>query len=99
MKKYRGLQKYLGWHKKEEKFLKDNQRMVAELFESLEVAHNQMATTCRLLRRLSRTLKPDQLLMIIKASIRPLVQLNVLTTLETPTTSKKPQELPEEQPE
>ena len=77
----------------------DNQRVVAELFGSLKVAHDHMATMCGLLSRLSRTLKPDQLLMIIKASIRPLIQLNAFTTLETPTTSKKPQELPEEQPE
>ena len=58
-----------------------------------------MATACGLLGRLSRTLKPDQLLTIIKASIRPLIQLNTLTTLDTSTTPKKPPELPQEQPE
>ena len=56
-----------------------------------------MATVCGLLSTLSRTLKPEQLLMIIKASIRPLIQLNALTTLETSSTPKKPQELPDEQ--
>ena len=78
---------------------KEDQRVVAELFRSLEVAHDHMATVCGLLSRLSRTLKPEQLLTIIKASIRPLIQLNALTTLETSSTSKKPQELPDEQPE
>ena len=81
----------------EGKISKEDQKVVAELFSSLEVAHNHMATTCGLLSRLSRTLKPEQLLTIIKASIRPLIQLNALTTLETSSTPKKPQELPDEQ--
>ena len=50
---------------------KNDQEIVAELFSNLEVAHDHMATACRLLSRLSRTLKPDQLFTIIKASIRP----------------------------
>ena len=81
------------------KISKEDQKVVAELFGSLKVAHNHMATACGLLSRLSRILKPEQLLTIIKASIRPLIQLNALTTLETMSTSKKPQELPDEQPE
>ena len=79
--------------------LKDDQKIVAELFSNLEVAHDHMATACGLLSRLSRTLKPAQLLTIIKASIRPLIQLNTLTTLETPSTQEKLQELPDEQQE
>ena len=63
---------------------KDDQKIVAELFSNLEVAHDHMATACGLLSRLSRTLKPDQLFTIIKASIRPLIQLKALATLETP---------------
>ena len=61
--------------------------------------HDHMATACGLLSRLSRTLKPAQLLTIIKASIRPLIQLNELATLETPSTRERPQELPDEQQE
>ena len=76
-----------------------DQRVVAELFESLETAHDQMVTACGLLHRLSRTLKPDKLMTIIKASIRPLIQLNALTALDTATASKKPPELPQEQSE
>ena len=84
---------------KEGEMSEADQKIVAELFKSLGIAHDQMATACGLLGRLSRTLKPDQLLTIIKASIRPLIQLNVLTTLDTSTTPKKPPELPQEQPE
>ena len=58
-----------------------DQKVVAELFESLEIAHDQMVTACSLLGRLSRTLNSDQLMKIIRASIRPLIQLNALTNL------------------
>ena len=58
---------------REGEFLEDDQRVVAKLFGSLEVAHDHMATACGLLSRLSRTLKPALLLTIIKASIRPLI--------------------------
>ena len=61
-----------------EEMSKDDQKIVAELFSNLEVAHNHMATACSLLSRLSRTLKPPQLLTIIQASIRPLIQLKTL---------------------
>ena len=76
-----------------------DQRVVAELFKSLETTHNQLATACGLLGRLSRTLNPEQLMTIIKASIRPLIQLNTMARVDTTTTTKKPSELPEEQME
>ena len=82
-----------------EEMSEDDQKIVAELFSNLEVAHDHMATACRLLSRLSRTLKPPQLLTIIQASIRPLIQLKMLTALETTTTPKKLWELPDEQQE
>ena len=72
-----------------------DQKVVAEIFESLEIAHDQIATACGLLGRLSRTMKPDQLMTIINASIRPLIQLNALTPMET--TPKTHPELPDDQ--
>ena len=78
---------------------KEDKKIVAELFSNLEVAHDHMATACGLLSRLSRTLDPPQLLTIIQASIRPLIQLKALTPLETTTTQKKSEELPDEQEE
>ena len=82
-----------------EEMSKDDQKIVAELFSNLEVAHNHMATACRLLSRLSRTLNPPQLLTIIQPSIRPLIQLKMLTPLETTTTPENALELPDEQEE
>ena len=78
---------------------KADQRVIAELFETLETTHDQLATTCGLLGRLSRTLNPEQLMIIIKASIRPLIQLNAMAGLDATTTASKPSELPEEQTE
>ena len=72
-----------------------DQKVVAEIFESLEIAHDQLATACGLLGRLSRTMKSDQLMTIINASIRPLIQLNALTPIET--TPKTQPELPDDQ--
>ena len=72
-----------------------DQKVVAEIFESLEIAHDQIATACGLLGRLSRTMRPDQLMTVINASIRPLIQLNALTPIET--TPKTQPELPDDQ--
>ena len=78
---------------------KEDKKLVAKLFSNLEVAHDHMATACGLLSRLSRTLDPPQLLTIIQASIRPLIQLKELTPLEITSAQKKPVELPDEQEE
>ena len=77
----------------------NDREIVAELFSNLEVAHDHIATACGLLSRLSRTLKSDKLLTIIKASIRPLIQLNRLETLERETAKETPWELPDKQQE
>ena len=84
---------------REEKMSQQDQKLVAELFSNLEVAHDHAATACGLLSRLSRKLKLEQLLTIVKASIRPLVQLTTLIALETLCETKEPQELPDDQPE
>ena len=58
--------------------LTDDQRMqISELFDDMEVAHEPLAHSCSSLSILSRTLTSRQLLLLLKASIRPLVQLNI----------------------
>ena len=44
--------------RKAETLSKMDQELIVELFDSLETAHNQLATASGLLGRLSRTLKP-----------------------------------------
>ena len=83
----------------EEMLTKADQRVIAELFEALEVTHDQLATACSLLGRLSRTLKPEQLMIIIKASIRPLIQLNAAAGLDVTTAASKSSELPDDHTE
>ena len=75
----------------------ENKKLVAELFSNLEVAHDHMAMACGLLSRLSRTLDPPQLLTVIQASIRPLIQLKELSPLNVTSTQKRTAELPDEQ--
>ena len=76
-----------------------DQRVIVDLFETLETTHDQLATACSLLERLSRTLKPEQLMIIIKASIRPLIQLNTAARLDATAAASKLSELPEEHTE
>ena len=52
--------------------------LLAELFEELEVAHDSLAKASSILGRLSRSLSGKQLLMVLKASIHPLIQINTL---------------------
>ena len=84
---------------REDKMSEQDQELVAELFSNLEVAHEHAAIACGLLSRLSRTLNPEQLITIVQASIRPLVQLTTPVALETLHGTKDPQELPEDKPE
>ena len=55
----------------------EQRRQISELFEDMELAHEQLARTCSSLAILSRSLTSCQLVLLLKPSIRPLVQLNV----------------------
>ena len=70
---------------------------IAELFENLEVVHEASAQTCSIMARLSRSLNPDQLDLVLQASIRPLVQLNTLGVLfDEPKAGQRQRELPDD---
>ena len=79
--------------------LTDDQRMqISELFDDMEVAHEHLARSCTSLNILSRTLTSHQLLLLLKARIRPLVQLNIPPGLfEETRLGQERMELPEEQ--
>ena len=64
-----------------EPITEEQKRQISELFEDLELAHEQVACTCSLLAILSRSLTLHQLVVLLKSSIRPLVQLNVAPEL------------------
>ena len=53
----------------------EDRTLITELFNSLEVAHSELASACSVLGRLSKNLKPRQLMVVLKASIRTLIQI------------------------
>ena len=83
----------------EDKLSESDWLLLAEFFDTLEVAHNQLAMACSLLGRLSRSIKSKQLMVVLKASIHPLIQLNVAAGLGETTTTRVQTKLPEDQVE
>ena len=59
----------------------EDRTLITELFDSLEVAHSELASACSVLDRLSKNLKPKQLMVVLKASIRPLIQIKPTSAL------------------
>ena len=76
-----------------------DQELITELFDSLETAHDQLATASGLIGRLSHTLKLTQLMLVLKASIRPLIQLRTAAGIEMESVTHGPAELPDDQAE
>ena len=77
--------------------MEEDRALIAELFESLEVAHSELASACSTLSRLSRKLRPQQLMVVLQASTWPLIQVNAATALlEAPA---RKHELPDDQHE
>ena len=69
----------------------DQKELMGELFEELETAHESMARACSTLGRLARGLNGKQLLLTLRASVRPLVQVNIADKFwrDTAQTSKR----------
>ena len=61
-----------------EALTKEQQHEIAEIFDNLEIAHEYLGRSCRFMGALSRSLSSKQLLLPLKASIRPLIQINSL---------------------
>ena len=73
--------------------------LLGELFDALEVTHEHLAQACSMLGTLSRTLKSNLLLLVLKASICPMIQMNVVPGLLRPLTTRRKLELPDNQTE
>ena len=61
-----------------EPLTKEKRHDIGEVFDNLEIAHKYLGRSCRLMGALSHLLSSRQLLLLLKASIRPLVQINTL---------------------
>ena len=73
--------------------------LIREVFDSLELVHAELASTCSALSRLSHSLHPKHLITVLKASIRPLIQIkpaSLLLKLDAPSTSHDIPDDPEE---
>ena len=57
---------------------KQQKHDIGEIFDNLEIAHEYLGRTCRLMGGLSRTLSSKQLLLLLKTTIRPLIQVNTI---------------------
>ena len=75
---------------------KEDRGLIRELFESLEVAHSKLASACSMLSHLSGTLKPRQLMGVLRASTRPLIQVKTTSAFIEPDVPSKTTELPED---
>ena len=73
--------------------------LLSELFDSLEVAHGQVPMASSTLGRLSRILKSQPLLLVLRASVHPMIQMNVVSGLLKSLTTSRKSELPDHQPE
>ena len=81
-----------------EPLMEEQRRQISELFEDMELAHEQLACACSSLAILSRNLTLPQLVVLLKSSIRPLVQLNVAPGLfQEAKLGQQRMELPKEQ--
>ena len=74
----------------------EDRTLITELFDSLEIAHSELASACSVLGRLSKSLKPKQLMMVLKASIRPLIQIKPSSALIESDTAGGARELPDD---
>ena len=69
---------------------------IREVFKNLEITHEHLGRSCGLIGALSHSLSSKQLLLLLKSSIRPLVQVNKLGGfLEEPKAGKTGSDLPE----
>ena len=70
--------------------------LIRELFDLLEVAHSHLATACSTLSRLSSIMRPASLMMILDASIRPLIQIKTTMAWKPCDTPKETRGLPDD---
>ena len=75
----------------------DQKELLGELFEELETAHESLARACSMLGILSRVLTGKQLLLTLRASMWPLVQLNIVEKFwKDPAQKSKKTDLPDD---
>ena len=77
-----------------ETITEEEKTLLGELFDSLKVAHMELASACSMLSRLSQKLRPLQLMTMLWASICPMIQINAESIVLEPLVASKRPELP-----
>ena len=84
---------------KPDQLTQEDTALIREVFDLLELVHAELASTCSALSRLAHNLHPKNLITVLKASIRPLIQMKpaaLLLEADTPSTSQNLPDDPEE---
>ena len=81
---------------KVEEVTQEERELIRELFDLLEVAHSHLAAACSTLSRLSSTLRTTQLMTILDAGIRLLIQIKTTAALKLCDTPKETGGLPDD---
>ena len=68
----------------DERTLLDEEReMIHKVFQTLKTAYDHIGRACGLIGALSKKLNSSQLMTVLKASIRPVIQVNTAALLHT----------------
>ena len=70
--------------------------LIREVFDSLELVQAELASTCSALSRLSHSLHQKHFIMVLKASIRPLIQIKPASLLLEPDAPSTSHDLPDD---
>ena len=81
---------------KVEEVTQEERELIRELFDSLEVAHSHLVAACSMLSRLPSTMSPTQLMTILDAGIRPLIQIKITVAWKLRDTPKETGGLPDD---
>ena len=74
----------------------EDMTLIHEVFDSLELVHVELASTCSALSRSSHSLQPKQLITVLKASIRPLIHIKPASFLLEPDVPSTSHDLPDD---
>ena len=77
----------------------DQKDMLVSLFDDLTIAHERLSRVAGTMSSLCKVLSLDQLMLVMKSSICPLVQLNTIPGLFDPLVQKEKKELPHDREE
>ena len=77
----------------------DQKDMLASLFDNLSVAHERLSRAVGTMSSMCKVMSPEQLMLIMKSSMWPLIQLNTMPGLFDPPIQQERKELTDDKEE